>query len=345
MVGLAVAFVAAGCIGDDETDEVDDRLEELAGGQPGIASLAATTTEYAPYFYAFSWGDSRFPFTSLVDMRARSGLSSVTLAFVYDDGGCRVNTDIQRNRTDLNAFRNGGGTVKAAFGGVPGRYLEVMCRDDETLASAIGAFVDATGIRDLTFEVNEEVAPIEVVNVRRARALKRVQDSRRIKVSFTLPVAPRDVNGTPGGLSSTSLGVLRAALDAGVTISHVNLLTMDFDPALVGGRSMSELAISALEDTATQMQELIPGLSRARAFAMLGATPMIGVNDISTQVFGLQDAARLVAFARSKHLGLLSFWAINRDQPCARGELPPWTCSGVNVTTFEFHRAFAAVRR
>jgi len=344
VVGLAVAFVAAGCVGDD-IDEVDDRLEVSAGGQPGTASLGATTTEYAPYFYAFSWGDSRYPFTSLVDMRAKSGLSSVMLAFVLSEGECRVNTDIQRNLADLNAFRNGGGTVKAAFGGTPGRYLEMMCINDEALASAIVAFVDATGIRDLIFEVDQEVGAIDVVNVRRARALKRVQDSRTVKVSFTLFAVPRGVNGTPGGLSSTSLGVLRAALDAGVTISQVNLLTMYFDPAVVGGRSMSDLAISALEDAATQMQGLIPGLSRARAFAMLGATPMIGVNDIPTQVFSLQDAARLVAFAKSQRLGLLSFWAINRDQPCLRGEQPPWACSGVNVMPFEFHRAFAAVRR
>src|SRR5262249_39288153 len=147
---------------------------------------------------------------------------------------------------------------------------------------------------------------------------------------------PRDPNNTPGGMSAAAVEVVRAALAAGVRISHVNLMTMDFGPFFSSGRRMGDLAASAVSDAAAQLQGLIPGLSSAQAFAMLGATPMIGVNDVTSEVFSLDDARSLVAFAKQKNLGLLAFWAINRDQTCATPNLA--NCSEVNTANFQFHQ-------
>jgi hypothetical protein len=52
---------------------------------------------------------------------------------------------------------------------------------------------------------------------------------------------------------------------------------------------------------------------------MVGVTPMIGVNDVTTEVFTTQDAQQLLDFARSKQIGLLAMWSINRDQQSPRG--------------------------
>ncbi len=43
---------------------------------------------------------------------------------------------------------------------------------------------------------------------------------------------------------------------------------------------------------------------------------MIGQNDIADEVFGLDDAHQLVAFAELHHLGRVSMWSANRDQDC-----------------------------
>lgn len=84
----------------------------------------------------------------------------------------------------------------------------------------------------------------------------------------------------------------------------------------------------------------MPGLTDAQAYAMLGATPMIGKNDVASEVFTLVDAQKLADYAIQKKVGLIAFWAINRDQP-GTGDLG--VSSGVNTGAFQFHDIFRAV--
>jgi Glycosyl hydrolases family 18 len=305
------------------------------GGNPGGGS-----TDYAPYFYTWGWGNPAYPFTSLVDLESKSGLSGVTLAFVLSSGGCGASQDIQQHMGDVNGFRSSGGKVKASFGGADGMYLENACGDAGSLAGAIGAFVSQTGIKDLDFDVEQGGAMNAQVNQRRAQALKMVQDQQGIKVAFTLAAFPRDKWNTPGGVTAPSLDVIKAAVQAGVQISHVNLMTMDYGGYYSDGKAMGDLAISALTDANAQLRGVLPALTEAQAYGMLGATPMIGQNDVQSEVFTLADAQSLTAFAKQKHLGLVAFWAINRDQPGA-GSLALY--SGVNGGNFDFHHVFKGV--
>ena len=48
----------------------------------------------------------------------------------------------------------------------------------------------------------------------------------------------------------------------------------------------------------------------------------------------LDDARSLAAFARDRKLGLIAFWAINRDPVC--GDVNG--CSTVNAAKLDFHR-------
>lgn len=297
-------------------------------------------TDYAPYFYTWGWGNPAYPFTSLVDLENKSGLRGVTLAFVLSNGGCAATTDAQQHLSDIDAFRATGGRVKASFGGANGTYLESACPDAASLAAAIGAFVDQTQITDLDFDVEQAGAMTAPINARRAQALKAVQDQKGVKVSFTLAAFPRDKWDTPGGVTAASVDVLQAAVQAGVTISHVNLMTMDYGGYFSDGKAMGDLAISAVSDAKAQLQTLLPGLTDAAAYAMLGATPMIGQNDVQSEVFTLADAQALTAFAKQNHLGLISFWAINRDQP-GSGDLGLY--SDAQSAAFAFHDVFKGV--
>ncbi len=280
------------------------------------------------------------PLTSLADLRGKTGISGVTLAFVLSDGGCSATTDVQQHMEDVNAYRGAGGKLKASFGGAAGTYLENACGDSASLAAALGAFVDATGIDDLDFDVEQWQATTPEVNARRAQALKMVQDDKGILVSFTLAAMPHDdANGIAGGVPADSLAVVGSAIDAGVKVSHVNLMTMDFY-GNYGDKTMAELSISALVDAKAQLQGLIPGLSDTAAWGMLGATPMIGQNDDPNEVFTLEDASALAAFAKQNHLGLVAFWAINRDQP-GTGNLGLY--SQAQDTAFAFHDTLSSV--
>ena len=320
-----------------------------AGGASTSTSTGTSTgtgggevggTEYAPYFYTWGWGNPAYPFTSLVDLHAKAGLSGITLAFVLSDGGCKATSEIQQHQSDVDAFRAAGGKVKASFGGANGTYLESACPDADSLAQAIQDFVGATGVTDLDFDVEQPGTLSDVLDQKRAKALKMVQDNLGIKVALTLACTPTDPQNNPGGLSAASLGVVKAMIAAGVTLSHVNLMTMDYGGYYSNGKAMGALAISALEDTRAQLQASIPALGDDAAYRLLGVTPMIGVNDVASEVFSLADAATVASFAKQKHLGLVAFWAINRDQP-GSGSLGLY--SGVNGAAFDFYQAFKTV--
>ena len=335
---LTIALVfAAGCASTDDGSTPDEK-----DGNPSASveapAVAAAAAEYAPYFYTWGWGNTAYPFTSLVDMKNKGGPSSATLAFVLSNGGCAGTTDIQSHQSDVNAYVSAGGKVKASFGGANGTYLENACTSSTALSNAIVNFVNATGIKDLDFDVEQGGAMTADINTRRGQALASVQSRTGAKVSFTLSAAPRDKWNTPGGVSAAGVDVLKAAVAAGVKISKVNLMTMDYGSYYSSGKKMGDLAVSALTDANTQLRSIISGLSEANAWKMLGATPMIGKNDVQGETFSLDDATILANFARSKSLGLLAFWAINRDQACKTADNA--LCSGAQSSTFAFHKIF-----
>ncbi|MBI2389444.1 MAG: hypothetical protein HYV09_07590 [Deltaproteobacteria bacterium] len=344
---VADTFVADTFVSDTFVPETlaDARADSAAETSVTDAAPPPTvaTTDYAPYFYTWGWGNPVYPFTSLVDMFDKTGLDGVTLAFVVSSGGaCTATRGIPNHQADIEAYRAKGGRVKASFGGASGKYLENTCADAASLAAVITAFVDETGITDLDFDVEQAIAMNATINARRAAALLEVQKKRGIQVSFTLAANPR-VGTTAGGITAASVEVVRAALAAGVRVSHVNLMTMDYGTYYSSGRKMGDLAISALTDALAQLKKLIPGLTDAEGWQMLGATPMIGVNDVLSEVFTLADAKTLADFAKAKRLGLVAFWAIQRDQPCA-GELDLVLCTGAQTAKYQFHQVLRTVR-
>ncbi len=297
-----------------------------AGG-PGPVS----GTEYAPYFYTWGWGSTSYAFSTLVEMKSKGGPAAVTIAFVLSGGGCQVTTDIQDNLADVKAYVAAGGHVKASFGGADGTYLENACADAPSLAAAISAFVDATGITDLDFDIEQgSTSSNATLNAMRATALATVQAQKGIRVAFTLPV-------NPDGLDSLGLAVVTAAVKAGVAISFVNIMTMDYGD----GTNLGSVPVQSIDATAKQLEAAISGLDADAAYRMLGVTPMIGDNDDS-EVFSVANAQTLIAYAKEKHLGLVAFWAIQRDEKCPSGtDLD--VCNGVSASTFQFDQIFGGV--
>lgn len=76
-------------------------------------------------------------------------------------------------------------------------------------------------------------------------------------------------------------------------------------------------------------------------WAMIGLTPMIGVNDDRKEVFTLQDAQTVLTFAEQQNIGLLSFWDVQRDHQCAQGETAPNRCTGVTQQPYQYDTTFA----
>ena len=145
-----------------------------------------------------------------------------------------------------------------------------------------------------------------------------------MKISFTLPVLPT-------GLDHNGLNVLQTAQRDGLTPDVVNIMAMDYGPAVDNGGQMGANAISAALNTIEQMRFI--GLD-----SKLGITPMIGVNDVAGEVFTLADAQSLLDFARDNpDIERLSMWSVSRDNDSTAGS--PWaspTGSGLVQDDYAF---------
>ena len=71
----------------------------------------------------------------------------------------------------------------------------------------------------------------------------------------------------------------------------------------------------------------------------MGVTPIIGVNDITSEVFTVADAQALESFAVTKGIGMLSMWALERDTPGDLGQAV-WNYSGVSDPAGSFSDVF-----
>jgi hypothetical protein len=87
-------------------------------------------------------------------------------------------------------------------------------------------------------------------------------------------------------------------------------------------------------------------LATAGLNAGVGVTPMIGVNDVNTEVFKISDAMGLVNFANSNSfIRRLAMWSVSRDNGgCPNAGFASPTCSGVVQNEWDFARIFAGFR-
>lgn len=291
---------------------------------------------FAPYV-----DTSLFPAFDLLAAADATGVKNYNLAFVTDGGGCTPKwggvTDLGSDAvaSQIGALRAKGGDVRVSFGGATGSELATTCSSVEALAAAYGKVVDRFGLTKVDFDVEGSALPDAAANTRRARAIARLQQLHPdLDVSFTLPVMPE-------GLTQDGVNLLADAKANGVKISAVNIMAMDYGPAYSG--DMGDYAEQAATATQAQIKSIL-GLSDSDAWKTVAVTPMIGVNDVVTEVFKLDDATQLVNFAKSKGIGRLSMWSATRDKQCPGGPKPAAdaTCSSISQDDFAFTKAFAA---
>ncbi|MFD7434237.1 cellulose binding domain-containing protein [Streptomyces sp. NPDC059861] len=294
------------------------------------------TAGFAPYV-----DTSLHPAFDLLAAAEATGVKDYNLAFVTDGGGCTPKwggvTDLASDAVarQIGALRAKGGDVRVSFGGAAGNELATACSSAEALAAAYGKVVEAYDLTKVDFDVEGGALPDKAANTRRAQAVATLQKEHPgLDVSFTLPAMPE-------GLTQPGVDLLADAERNGVKIDAVNIMAMDYGPAYSG--DMGTYAEQAATATQAQIKSVL-GLSDGAAWKTVAVTPMIGVNDVVTEVFTVEDATQLVNFAKSKGLGWLSMWSGTRDKACPGGPKPAAdaTCSSVDQGAFAFSKAFAA---
>ncbi len=305
-------------------------------GSTGSGSTASAG--FAPYV-----DTSLYPAFDLLGAADATGVKNYNLAFLTDGGGCTPKwggvTDLTSDAVaaQIGALRAKGGDVRVSFGGASGSELATTCSSADALAAAYGKAVDAFKLTKVDFDVEGGALPNTAANTRRAQAIAKLQARHPdLDVSFTLPVMPE-------GLTQDGVNLLANARSNGVEIDTVNIMAMDYGASYNG--DMGTYAEQAATATQAQVKSVL-GLSDAAAWKAVAVTPMIGVNDVSSEVFKVDDATQLVNFARSKGLGWLSMWSATRDKQCAGGTKPTAdaTCSSLTQDPFAFSKAFGAYK-
>ncbi|MEO7125330.1 MAG: carbohydrate-binding protein [Nakamurella sp.] len=243
-------------------------------------------------------------------------------------------------------LRQVGGHAAVSFGGAVNSELSVDCTDPKQLLDAYATVVHRYSFNTIDLDIEGAAASAPDVSVRRATAIYKLQQQeklagRSLQVWLTLPVSPT-------GLTSTGQSVLAATLAAKVDLAGVNAMTMDYGSALPPGQHLGTANASALTGLARQLTTAYRNagvhIDADTVWQRIGATPMIGQNDVAAERFDLDDAQQLLLFAKQHSVRRLSMWSVNRDQACGPN-YPDVTivspnCSGVSQAPGAFAKAF-----
>jgi chitinase len=286
---------------DQSADLADDELATAPGGAVLAFVVAADDADCAP-----TWGKT----------------------YTLDNAATRFDLDRRIER-----LRREGHPVMISFGGAINTDLAVACTTSVDAANAYGAVIDRYGVDSIDLDIEGDTLADRSSWDRRANAIARLQGARQadhpLTVWLTLPVGP-------DGLTADGRDLVAGMLSAGVKLAGVNAMTMNY--GIQDPKDLVDVSKHALDATASQLSTLWDDagldLPPGGVWELMGATPMIGLNDVTSEIFTLDDARAFTAFASDRGLARLSMWSINRDHTC--GPNYPFTgtvstrCSGVD---------------
>ncbi len=219
---------------------------------------------------------------------------------------------------EIKKVREMGGDVAVSFGGAANVPLHVAAPDSESLKEQYKRFVKAYGLTRIDFDIEGSWLSDTDSLKRNSEALKALQDELKsenydLEIWFTLPVLP-------SGLTNDGINMINLALDESVDIAGINVMTMDYGDwaAPNPNDQMGEYGIEAISSLKNQLEDIYNNYNipktESELWSMIGTTPMIGLNDVTTETFNLQDARETLEFAMEKQIGMISMWSINRDK-------------------------------
>jgi hypothetical protein len=302
---------------------------------------SGSTAGFAPYV-----DTTLYPAYNLVTTAQQTGVKQFNLAFIVapGGGGCTPEwggmTPVGDDpvAAQIGALRAMGGDVRISFGGEAGQELALTCSSAAQLEAAYQQVISAYHVTKVDFDIEGAALDDTAANALRDQALAALQEKDNLQISFTVPVIP-------SGLGSDVIALLAGAVQAGVQISAVDIMTMDYGDGAAPDPSgmMGTYAIEAATATDAQVASVL-GISDDAAWSKIAVTPMIGVNDNSDEIFTLANAQQLEAFAASKHLAWLSMWSAARDTECPGGA-QQWaqnSCSSIAQSPGAFAAALGA---
>lgn len=306
---------------------------------------AKATDNFKPFFASYV-DVTATPYFAFEQLGATSA-KNVVLSFIvsskndpclptwgtaYDMNQASDELDLDRR---IARLRQQGGDIIISFGGLINDELARNCTDPKKLQMAYESVIDRYNLDTIDLDIEgEDLKDINSLK-RRANVLAKLQKSKRaenknLAIWLTLPVAPQ-------GLTQDGTTAVKEFLNAGVDLAGLNVMTMDYGASKETNISMAQASKKALNETHRQLgilyEQVGLKLTSPTIWIKIGATPMIGQNDVVEEVFTIEDATILNKFAHQKGLGRMSMWSANRDIKCSDNYVDTRvvsdSCSGV----------------
>jgi hypothetical protein len=297
----------------------------LAACVPRVDSVRAPTSRfvYSPYKHvAVGWRDDAPAVATGVtgawtplaeDGRSHlpAGVNAVTLAFATGECGAERWDDVDAAdvaRAIVPAFVRAGIDYVVSTGGEAGTFT---CQSDDGMEAFVARYDSPRLIGfDFDIERGQSDAVLDAL-AQRIGAAQRRHPALRFSVTLATWAGSDE---TRASLNTDGMRVLDALRRAGVADYLVNLMVMDYGEARRGNcvldGAVCDMGRSAIQAARNLRDRFGVPLARVEL------TPMIGVNDVVSNVFTLDDARTVARFAREAGLAGVHFWSLDRDVAC-----------------------------
>ena len=237
--------------------------------------------------------------------------------------------------------------VTIALGGFSGSEPALYETNVDKLTAIYQSIIDEYGIKHLDIDIEGASlnslesgayhgfypqAYLNQTHLNRIEALKAIKEANPgVSISFTLPVLP-------SGMLPNAVALMQMVKDEGFDLDVLNIMAMDYG---TGDPDQGRNAVEAARNTIAQLRGL--GLA-----TKVGITPMIGINDVISEVFTLEDAREVLEFAKDNpDIASLGIWSLGRDLPSDPGsngftqdDVTPNGSAIVDQTRYEFSGIF-----
>ncbi|CAK0750230.1 Cellulose-binding protein [Gammaproteobacteria bacterium] len=267
-------------------------------------------------------------------------LPAITWAFATGECGSETWARIQGDtlaQTNVQAFADANVNYVISTGGSAGIFT---C----STVTGMNTFINRYASKNLVgidFDIERGQTQAQILGlVEQTAAVQSLYPDLRF--SFTIATVGssngRAASNLYGDLNATGDYVIQAIKQQGLSNYTINLMTMDYgaaDPGLCvvvnGVCDMGKTAIQSAKNL--KIKYNIP-------YDKIELTPMIGMNDITDEIFSLTDIDTITEWALANNLAGIHFWSFDRDMPCSQMAADP-TCSSVsNVPALGYTNRF-----
>ena len=316
----------------------------VPGGTAAATPNPIPAHVYSPYFEA--WTSD-----SLTTVAKASGAHFLTIAFLettsktsctlaWNGASADAVGTTSKYLADIDALRAIGGDVIPSSGGWSadqgGTEIGDSCKSVDSIVAAYQQLIDRYHVTRIDQDIEGRSLTKTDGIQRRNQALAKLQAANSgLTISYTIPTSAT-------GLEASGRFVISDAEAKGVKNFIIQPMVFDYYDRTT--TDMGKAATDVATSTEAYLQGLEPGLTAAQAWARVGVTIMNGIDDYpkKTEVTTLAHAQTIVNFASNSltHLGVLSMWAIQRDNGGCPGVGGANDCSGIQQNAWDFSHIF-----